>query len=131
MKELDGELIETYPEIERKLAEESATLFAEMLPEWLSGNIESQEQIHEQATFTKTFSKEDGLVDILKPKEAYRKFLAFTPKPGAYFFVSKNDKNIRVIIKKAVWENNNLKIERVVPEGKKEMPYQDFLKGIK
>src|SRR5271168_1009994 len=86
----EGELTQRYSEIEKKLAEESAILFSQILPEWLSGNVKPQKQIDGQATFTTTFSKEDSLVDLLKPRELYRKYLALTPRPGTYFFVSKN-----------------------------------------
>jgi hypothetical protein len=40
--------------------------------------------------------------------------------------VNKNGKEIRVKIKKARLENNSFIIERVVPEGKKEVNYSDF-----
>jgi methionyl-tRNA formyltransferase len=38
---------------------------------------------------------------------------------------------MRVIIKKAVWKDNMLEIQNVIPEGKKEMSYADFLRGLK
>jgi hypothetical protein len=34
-----------------------------------------------------------------------------------------------VIIKDAIFENSELKITRVIPEGKKEMDYAQFLKN--
>ncbi|MFH0755586.1 MAG: methionyl-tRNA formyltransferase [bacterium] len=68
----------------------------------------------------------------------YLKILAFEEWPKTYFERQKKDsknnnigiqKKIRVIIKKAIWKNNMLEIQRVIPEGKKEMDYSSFLLG--
>lgn len=114
--------------IEKLMAEDGAKLFAEILPDWLAGKIEAEPQNETQATYTKKIKKEDGLIDL--NDDAYKNLLkirAYEGWPTAYFF--HNGK--RIIIKKAVIENGKLKIERLVPEGKKEMSYEDFLRGQK
>ena len=44
--------------------------------------------------------------------------------------MKKDEKDLRVKIAEASYENNALNIERVVPEGKKEMNYEDFKRGL-
>jgi methionyl-tRNA formyltransferase len=114
-----------------KLIEELSKLGAELLidviPKWINNEIKPQEQDHSKTTYCKKITKEDGLIDLDKelPEIIERKIRAFTPWPGAYIFV--NGK--RLIIIQAQLINNNLKIKRVKPEGKKEMSFADFLRG--
>lgn len=122
-----------YKKLEEKLAELGGEMLVKIIPEWVDGKIKPREQNHSQATFTKKITKEDGLVDLEKDnlEIIYRKFLAFYPWPGIYFFVEKESKKIRVIITDMEVKDKELKITRVKPEGKKEMSYGDFLRGYK
>jgi len=61
-------------------------------------------------------------------REQFLKVQAFNKNPRAYFI---NAKNKRIIVTDAAWTDGELKILRVLPEGKKEMPYQDYLHGQK
>src|SRR3989344_2561194 len=87
----------------------------------------------------KEVEKEDGeiQIDLNNPptdKVAYQNLLkikAFEEWPTAYFFVERNDKKMRVIITDATIKNDILKILKVIPEGKKEMIFEDFLRGWK
>jgi hypothetical protein len=63
-------------------------------------------------------------------------YRAYAGWPGIYFF----DRNTadqsdgtsqRIVIKKARLENDHFIIERVIPEGKKEMDFQDNSRGKK
>jgi len=56
------------------------------------------------------------------------KIRGFEEWPTAYFFMEKNNKKIRVKITDATLENGDLKIKTVIPEGKKQMDYEDFLR---
>jgi len=118
-----------YKELEKELAKLGGKLLVETIPKWLKAEIKPQEQDHSKATFTKKITKEDGLTDLKnEPAEIIeRKIRAFTPWPGVYFFV--NGK--RLIITKAELADSGLKIERVKPEGKNEMGFEDFLRGYK
>lgn len=121
-------------QLEEKLAELGGQMLVDVIPKWISGEIKAQEQNHSQATFTKKITKEDGLVDLEKdkPEIIYRKFLAFQPWPGIYYFTEKNNRKIRIIITDMeLSENGELKIKKVKPEGKNEMAFTDFLKGNK
>src|SRR3989338_5207936 len=81
-------------QLEEKLAELGGQMLVDTIPKWISGEIKAVEQDHSQATFTKKINKEDGLVDLEKdnPEIIYRKFLAFQPWPGIYYFTEKNGK---------------------------------------
>ena len=75
-------------------------------------------------------NKEDGLVDLEKdnPEIIYRKFLAFQPWPGIYYFAQKNNQKTRVIITDIEFQNGRLLIKKVKPESKNEMDYEKFMK---
>lgn len=123
----------TATELSEKLAAEGGKLLAETIPKWLAGEIKPTPQDHSKATYTKKITKEDGLIDLDGgQRQNFLKFQAFAGWPGAYFFVSlSNGKKIRVAIKKADFENGIFKIRSVVPENKKEMPYEIFLRSLK
>ena len=106
-------------------------MLVDVIPKWIKGEIKAVEQDHSQATFTKKINKEDGLVDLEKdnPEIIYRKFLAFQPWPGVYYFTQKNNQKFRVIITDMeMSESGQLKIKKVKPESKKEMEYEKFMK---
>lgn len=114
------------------LAKEGSKLLSEILPEWIKRKITAKVQNDNEATFTKKVEKVDGLLDLSgDAHKNYLKILAYEEWPKTYFEVEKNGQKIRVIIKKAIWKDNNLEIQSVVPEGKKEMSYSDFLRGLK
>jgi methionyl-tRNA formyltransferase len=119
-----------YEELRDRLAREGANLLVEYLPSWLSGKIKPGAQDHPAATFTKKISKEDGLINFdERPEINFRKIRALTPWPGTYFFIKKDNRNFRVLIKKAHITNGELIIDSVVPESKKEMDWESFKKG--
>ena len=102
---------------------------ADVIPEWLNG-LQSFPQDHTRATFTKKISKDDGLLDLTDdPVMNYKKIRAYDGWPGTYFFTKKHDKDIRVKVTDARLENGKLVITRVIPEGKNEITYDDFLRG--
>lgn len=117
-------------ELERVLATEGGKLLAEVIPQWIAGSLVRREQDHERATFCKKFAPADALVDIEgDPETALRKIRAFDRSPRAHFFVERGGKPMRVIITDADIKDNKLVIKKVLPEGKKEMAYTDFLRG--
>lgn len=113
------------------LGQVGGELLVETLPEWLNGNIKPEEQDHERATFIKKIKKEDGLINL--GEDAYKNLLkirAYEKWPGTYFFVKRGGKNIRVKIIDAKVENNKLLITRIIPEGKPEMDYEDYIRKV-
>lgn len=120
------------PALEDISAHFGGELLAKILPDWLAGKITEKEQDHSHATYCQKILKADGLIDLTAdPYTNYLKICAYSDWPGTYFFKERNGKNIRVAVKKVTYQNNQLVIETVVPEGKSEMPYLDFLRGIK
>ena len=147
----------TYEEFEEMMAIVGAHLLADILPDWIAGKITPKEQDHAKATYTKKINKEDAelslSVDELKnpavipSKKAYdifRKIQAYHQWPQAYFFIERTNVNnssdsagasqkIRVKITQASFvgddKTGKLVINKVIPEGKKEMSYDAFTQG--
>ncbi len=119
-------------DLEELLGHAGGKLLAGVLPKWVDSEIAETAQNHAEATFTKKIEKADALLDLSAPAlENLRKIRAYHIWPGAYFFATHHGAQIRVIVKRARVENGELIIERVVPEGKKEMSYADFQKGLR
>jgi len=111
-------------ELESALAHRGGALLARLIPQWINRAIEAVPQEHHLATYTKKITKADGLIDLetiaADPYTAFRKIQAYAGWPGAYFM--EPDKK-RVIISDATFENDELTINKVIPEGRKEMSY--------
>ncbi|MDP2967373.1 MAG: methionyl-tRNA formyltransferase [bacterium] len=157
-KSLEIEEQETAETLHNKLAQLGAYLLLETIPKWVKGLIKPKEQDDVQATFTKILFKEDGKIDWKKPVELLeREIRAFYPWPGSYIIWEVEGKLIKIKILKArafkspdffkvkypigkvlVVPQNEigvqckkdfLVIEKLQPEGKKEMGAEDFLRG--
>ena len=119
-------------DILRKLMiKKAAELIVVVLPKWLSGEVTATSQDDSKATYCKKIEKEDGLLDLGDdPMLNLRKVRAYYLWPGAYFFYKKgNGEEIRVLVRDAQINENKFVLTRVVPAGKKEMDWQDFLRG--
>ena len=118
-------------ELQHLLSLHGAELLANTLPKWVEGSIEAKEQDHTQATYCTKVTKEDALINLSDdPQTNYRKILAYELWPRPYFFTENGGKVTRAIITSASYKNDTLTIERVIPEGKKEMPYDVFLRSL-
>lgn len=117
-------------ELEEILLREGGALLAEILPQWVAGDIDAHEQNHDVATYAEKIKKEDGLLDL--KADAYHNLLkirAYEGWPGTYTFFERGGKNIRVGILEAHLEGAKLVLDSVKPEGKREMPYAEFLRS--
>ena len=121
----------TYRELHDKLAEIGAKLLIETIPDWISGKIKPKTQDEKKTTYTKIIKKEDGKIDWKKPaQEIERQIRAFNPWPGAFTFIQKKGKKIRIKICQAeLSKDNKLIIKKLQPEGKKPMSFEEFKKG--
>jgi methionyl-tRNA formyltransferase len=81
--------------LEEQLAEVSATLLIELIPNFLNGTLTPRVQDETQATYTKKFKTEDGFVDeknlaaaergdTEQSERIVRTINAFTPEPGCW-----------------------------------------------
>jgi methionyl-tRNA formyltransferase len=76
---------ETCGELEARLALMSAELAKEWMPRIVEGNYPRVSQDPSQATFAPKIRHEDArLLPEMEAEEAYRRYRAFTPKPGAW-----------------------------------------------
>ncbi len=106
-----------------ELVDAGSDLLVSILPDWTLGRMPEIEQDHSQATFTKKIEKGDGEIDLASdPYQNYFKIQAYHAWPTAFFF--KDGKRIKIT--QASFADNKLTIEKVIPEGKKEMKYTDF-----
>jgi methionyl-tRNA formyltransferase len=120
----------TYDVFEKEMAEKGAQLLIHTLPRWIDGSIPEQEQDHAAATFTQKITKENGLIVLSGDSYTnFRKIQAFHTWPQAYFFHEHGGKKIRVKITEASYRDGVLHIKRVIPEGSKEISYEDFQRG--
>jgi len=119
-------------ELSEKLLNLGADLMVKTIPLWINDEIKAHEQDHTKSSVVKKIKKEDGLIDLkADPYKNYLKFLAYREWPTSYFFIEKSGKKLRVIIKDAFFENNQFIIKKVIPEGKKEILFEDFVKNYK
>lgn len=117
--------------LEDLLWHEGGQLLAEVIPSWLTGQLEASPQNDVDATFTPKLSKEDGELDLTENAyENYLKYAAYEGWPGTYMFVERNGKKMRVKIVEAIYEDGIFTPIRIVPEGKKEMLYSDFVRNL-
>lgn len=117
-------------ELRRILAAHGGALLAETLPQWVTGAIEATEQDHNAATYCKKTKKEDAELDLSAPADLnYRKTLAYELWPRAFFYVNKNGAQTRVVVTEAVIEDGTFVVKKVIPEGRKEMSYDVFLRS--
>jgi methionyl-tRNA formyltransferase len=116
---------EKAPDLRERLIKIGGKLLVKILPDFVNGKVKELPQNESEATFCKKIKKEDGLIDLNDDAvKNYNKFRAYAVWPRIFFF--KNNK--RIIITDAVLENNQFVIKKVLPEGKKEIKYEDFLK---
>ncbi len=112
------------------LAHLGGKTLANSISGWIHKTTQSIEQNHNDATFTKLWNKADAEFDLNTEDQAklYRKFLAFDGWIQPYFFIAKNDEQIRVVIKEAKLDEETQKFVpvRVIPEGKKEVDWEVF-----
>lgn len=119
-------------ELEDLLATEGGNLLAETIPQWMDDDISAEEQNHNEATYTRKFTDEDARLDLSgDPEQNLLKIRAFDKNPRAYFLVEDPSTTLgtrRVIVTEAQIVEGKLVVSKVIPEGKKEMPFEEYLK---
>lgn len=107
-----------------------AALTAEAFSEWLADDFETNNfigtrQNEAQSSYCKKLRTSDRELNLSDPVELnLNKIRAFSPQPGA-FLTLKSGKGIKIL--KASIVDGILNPIIVKPEGKKEMPYSDYL----
>lgn len=104
-----------------------ADTLAEILPEWVAGRLPEIEQDHTLATSCRKIAKEDAELDLTAdPYKNFLKIQAYHGWPQAYFFADESGKKVRIKVLSATFTDSKLNIERVVPEGGKEMSFSEY-----
>lgn len=148
-REVSIEPSDTTKSLTERLAQVSADLLMETLPGWLSRSITPRTQRHEDATYTKILSKNDGDIDWqFTAVELWRRVRAYYPWPAGY--TSWGGKALRIL--EALPQSGRygdtgrvldlggggvgvqagdgiLKLLRVQVEGKREMGAEEFVRG--
>jgi len=142
---------ETAGELAKRLSELGARMAVEWMPRIVAGDYPKIPQGEEKASFApKLSSKEGELLFEMDAEEAYRRFRAVTPKPGA--FLETRFGRMKVI--KAKWDAseaekegkvvaiegeslvvsfaaNSLRLQHVQISGRKAMTGFDFVNGYR
>jgi methionyl-tRNA formyltransferase len=144
------ETSDTAVSLGERLAEAGAQLLIETLPAYLEGELSPHPQPAEGATYAGMLQKREGQLDFNQPASALeRRVRAFNPWPGAYFYspagilkvhrahVTGGDPQmpgrLDIVDRQPVvgtvqgW----LALDEVQPAGKKPMPGEVFLRGIR
>ena len=127
-QEVEIDKDELKPDLLKKLTKIGSELLRDKLEDIFNKNITIEAQDESGASYCTKINKEDGQIgQNSNPLLDYNKYRAFYGWPGVYFF--HNGKRIKVI--SAHYENDSFIIERVIPEGKKEIDYQELLRNTK
>jgi len=127
-EEINISIDENKEEIKNKLITIGGQLLSLILPKIINREITPTPQDEKLASFCKKIKKEDSELNLnANPLENYNKYRAYQGWPGTFFFVNRNGKNIRVKIKDAIYRDGQFIIQKVTPEGKKELTYEEFL----
>jgi len=125
---------QTGPSLDLALARLGGAMLAEILPEYVAGDIFPQEQEHNQATYCGRFTKDDSEIELNPRKlptsnkayQAWLKINAFDGIGGTFF--RHNEKRIK--IKEAEFSMGKLRLVTVIPEGKNPQPFTVWLDSL-
>ena len=116
---------ETARELRPRLIELGIHLLADTLTRFERGELTPVPQDSALATRTKKFKKEDGQLDLSAPSQwNWNKYRAYADTIGTYFFNPPAGGGTRYKITKASFQKGRFVVERVVPEGKREMEWR-------
>ena len=106
-----------------RLFSTGAQLLPNTLHKYLPGELKPAEQNHNEATFTKTLTRDSGFIsleDVPYKKTIENMIRAYFPWPGVWFKAKLGETEKRIIL---------LPEGKIQVEGKKEMSYKDFVNG--
>ena len=115
---------ETGRELRPRLIEAGARLLVETLPRFEAGEIVPTPQDPARATHFGKYEKSAGELSLDAPaEENWNKYRAFADTIGTHFFKD----GLRVKVTRASLQDGKFVIERVVPEGRQEIDYGEFV----
>jgi len=145
----------TAPELETELARLAGQHIGECIRQLAEGKLPAQEQDHAKATVSRKIRKSHAALDWnSSPESLARKIRAFFPWPSVIFTCMRNERPVAVKISAGraiagvsgkpgqilsiksegitvACAQDALLLEKVIPEGKKEMRATDFANGFR
>lgn len=113
-----------------RLFKKSADFLVELIPSFIKGKIKLKPQNHEEATFTKIITKQDGFVEPIQltkdPERLLSLIKAMAPWPGVWTLIELNGQEKRLKILKAHIEDAKLVLDEVHLEGKNPVSWKQF-----
>ncbi|MEK7100934.1 MAG: methionyl-tRNA formyltransferase [Patescibacteria group bacterium] len=120
---------ETTRELRPRLVATGAELLISLLPSFEDGTATRTPQDHTQATRCGKILKSEGELNLEDDAQKnWNTYRALAESPGTYFFADRHGKRVRVKILTAHFSGSVFAPDRVIPEGKQEMSYQDFMR---
>lgn len=121
---------ETAPALRERLNDIAKVMLPKVMNDVLDGKIVPKKQDEGDVTTCSKIKKQDGLINLSDDGLInYEKFRAYFGWPGTYFFITHDGREMRVKIADADFVDGKFEIKKVVPEGKREIDYADFLRG--
>jgi methionyl-tRNA formyltransferase len=109
-------------DLEKTLADLGGEILVKILEQYSSGKLATKEQDHNRATYVKKMTKTDGEINLSDDaSKNWRKFRAYHTWPRTFFFKD----NKRIIVTRAKLEDGKFTIEKIIPEGGKEIEYKN------
>jgi len=130
-KEVAIDVGDTTPTLLEKLNSEALKVLPEIVDNIFDNKTNPKEQDVALATFCRKISKEEGEIFLDgDPIINDRKFRAYYGGVGTYFNTKYRGQNIMVKVKEAHFSDGNFIIDKVVPENKKVMSFEEFTKWV-
>ena len=118
----------SFVQLGTKLFEIGTNILIESIERLGAGEFTPKKQNDNLATFTQKF-KAPQEIYLERSKSAWLAYLALGRSPGVYFMHNNGQKSIRLKIISASFTGDKFAPLKVVPEGRKEMTYADFMRG--
>lgn len=111
-------------DLKERLSGIGAELLVKILPNYVAGTCDLKPQKKELVTKAGLIQKSDGEISLSEDGEMlWRKWRAYTPWPGLFFF---DQEGKRIKITEAECRGGDFIIKKVIPEGKKEIPWEQY-----
>lgn len=106
-----------------------AEILIDIIPYYVTGDLKPQEQEHKAATYSKMVKKEDGLIKKDDtPELIERKIRAYYGWPFAYTLAG--GRRVQ-LLRSHLDRHGKLVLDKVKPEGRSEMTYEEYRRGYK
>lgn len=122
---------ERKPELLARLNTIAAAMLPQVVEHVLTDTASRHEQDPMEVTFSGKIEKAHGELRLTADEhvENWRKFRAFYGNPGTFTFVEKDGKMVRLKITDAEFTDGVFRVKKVIPEGRKETDFENFLKS--